>query len=299
MEVPPKTPRVPSLSYGHNVEFAWLMLRANRSSVRSWPGPTSTPISQYALKYGYDHEHGGLYSRGVRDEPASDTDKIWWVQAEMLAALTDALAAQGRPRLQPGPRATPRISCAPTRPIPRTASGWIPSLPTAIPRTPARPSLERQLPRRSRPGEVRRGLQIMGQVCISPSAVIESLCVSVPPCFTFPHSLHCAFFGPSRFTSPPAKTPYGFEPQTPRPGAETPGCRCPGTAPRRRGPSGGAFGGQTPGRRLCSKLSGRRVGNCRIVAWRKRYMPALMMPRPGRFSSNPRNSPPASRLSVP
>jgi mannobiose 2-epimerase len=25
------------------------------------------------------------------DQPATDTDKIWWVQAEMLAALTDGL----------------------------------------------------------------------------------------------------------------------------------------------------------------------------------------------------------------
>jgi mannobiose 2-epimerase len=45
----------------------------------------------HALKYGYDYTRGGLYSRGIDDEPATDTDKIWWVQAEMLAALTDAL----------------------------------------------------------------------------------------------------------------------------------------------------------------------------------------------------------------
>jgi len=46
---------------------------------------------QHALRYGYDHARGGLYSRGFDNQPASDTDKIWWVQAEMLAALTDAL----------------------------------------------------------------------------------------------------------------------------------------------------------------------------------------------------------------
>jgi mannobiose 2-epimerase len=30
----------------------------------------------------------------VGDQPATDTDKIWWVQAEMLAALTNALLHQ-------------------------------------------------------------------------------------------------------------------------------------------------------------------------------------------------------------
>ena len=52
---------------------------------------------QHALKYGYDHERGGLYNRGVDDQPATQTDKVWWVQAEMLAALTDALKHKANP----------------------------------------------------------------------------------------------------------------------------------------------------------------------------------------------------------
>jgi mannobiose 2-epimerase len=79
------------LSYGHNVEFAWLFIRAQKV--------LGTPLSwdhfnahiEHALKYGYDHRRGGLYSRGMDDQPATDTDKIWWVQSEMLAALTDGL----------------------------------------------------------------------------------------------------------------------------------------------------------------------------------------------------------------
>src|SRR5260370_37506169 len=43
---------------------------------------------QDGLQYGYEHERGGLYSRGLDDQPATQTDKVWWVQAEMLAALT-------------------------------------------------------------------------------------------------------------------------------------------------------------------------------------------------------------------
>ena len=84
-------PKSAGLSYGHNVEFAWLMIRAQKVQ--------GTPLAwdhfyahlNHAMKYGYDHEHGGLYSRGSDDQPATDTDKVWWVQAEMLAALTDAL----------------------------------------------------------------------------------------------------------------------------------------------------------------------------------------------------------------
>jgi mannose/cellobiose epimerase-like protein (N-acyl-D-glucosamine 2-epimerase family) len=41
--------------------------------------------------YGYDHERGGLYDSGEDNKPASCKDKIWWSQAEMLAALTEVL----------------------------------------------------------------------------------------------------------------------------------------------------------------------------------------------------------------
>ena len=84
-------PTSAGLSYGHNVEFAWLMIRAQKV--------LGTPLAwdhfyaelNHAMKYGYDNERGGLYSRGSDDQPATDTDKVWWVEAEMLAALTDAL----------------------------------------------------------------------------------------------------------------------------------------------------------------------------------------------------------------
>jgi len=79
------------LSYGHNVEFAWLFIRAQKVLGRSPSWDHFNNHLQHALRYGYDHTRGGLYSRGFNNQPATDTDKIWWVQAEMLAALTDAL----------------------------------------------------------------------------------------------------------------------------------------------------------------------------------------------------------------
>ncbi len=88
---PATEPSSQGLSYGHNVEFAWLMLRAQNVLGRQPSWDHFYAHLDHALKYGSDHDRGGLYSRGVDDHPANDTDKVWWVQAEMLAALTDAL----------------------------------------------------------------------------------------------------------------------------------------------------------------------------------------------------------------
>ncbi len=86
------------LSYGHNVEFAWLMIRAENVLGRKPSWNHFYALLNHALKNGYDHERGGLYYRGFDDQPATDTEKIWWVQAEMLSALTDALKHQDDPR---------------------------------------------------------------------------------------------------------------------------------------------------------------------------------------------------------
>ena len=88
---PVTEPASQGLSYGHNVEFAWLLVRAQQV-LRERPSWSHVEAHvNHALKYGYDHLRGGLYSRGFDNQPASDTDKIWWVQAEMLAALTECL----------------------------------------------------------------------------------------------------------------------------------------------------------------------------------------------------------------
>ena len=84
-------PSSAGLSYGHNVEFAWLMVRAETVLGRNPAWDHFYAHLNHALRYGFDHARGGLYSRGSDNRPATDTEKIWWVQAEMLAALTDAL----------------------------------------------------------------------------------------------------------------------------------------------------------------------------------------------------------------
>ena len=94
---PITAPSSAGLSYGHNVEFAWLMIRAQKVLGQELSWSHFDAELNHALKYGYDHARGGLYSRGFDNQPASDTDKIWWVQAEMLAALTDAIKHKDNP----------------------------------------------------------------------------------------------------------------------------------------------------------------------------------------------------------
>src|SRR5438045_9296195 len=73
------------------------MIRAQKVLGQTPSWPHFEAHIEHALKYGYDHTRGGLYSRGVDDQPATDTDKVWWVQAELLAALTDGLQHQSDP----------------------------------------------------------------------------------------------------------------------------------------------------------------------------------------------------------
>ena len=86
---PVTDPRSAGLSYGHNIEFAWLMIRAQEVLKQKPSWEHFDAIMKHALEYGYDHQRGGLYNRGADDRPATDTDKVWWSQAEMMAALSD------------------------------------------------------------------------------------------------------------------------------------------------------------------------------------------------------------------
>jgi mannobiose 2-epimerase len=79
------------MSYGHTIEFAWLMIQAQKVLKVTLDWDHFDNILMHALKYGFDHKKGGFYWRGFNEQPASDTTKVWWVQAEGLAALTEAI----------------------------------------------------------------------------------------------------------------------------------------------------------------------------------------------------------------
>ena len=84
-----------NLSHGHMVEFAWLLLHAQQALGISRDWDHFESFVRHSLHHGFDHERGGFYFRGKPHEAACDTTKMWWVQAEGLAALTDAVAHFG------------------------------------------------------------------------------------------------------------------------------------------------------------------------------------------------------------
>ena len=89
---PLDTDDLSGVSHGHMIEFAWLLLHAQQALElpRDWDHFES--LLKHSLRYGFDHERGGFYFRGKANETACDTTKFWWIQAEGLSALTDAVA---------------------------------------------------------------------------------------------------------------------------------------------------------------------------------------------------------------
>lgn len=91
------TPRNLRASYGHDVECVWLTLDAVRavelspSVLRGW----AEALAGASLKYGYDRTHGGFFYGGVLGQPADDTKKEWWVQAEALVSMLDLYQLTG------------------------------------------------------------------------------------------------------------------------------------------------------------------------------------------------------------
>lgn len=79
------------VSYGHDLENIWLLIRANEVLERSNEPVVDLYAGLFgnALEHGFDADKGGFYTSGRLGEPAKDRRKMWWVQAE---ALVSALA---------------------------------------------------------------------------------------------------------------------------------------------------------------------------------------------------------------
>jgi cellobiose epimerase len=85
------TPQNLRASYGHDVECAWLVLDAARTvGLPTRPyAPWAQSLAAYSLKYGYDPKHGGFAYTGPLGQPADDTKKEWWTQAEALVGMLE------------------------------------------------------------------------------------------------------------------------------------------------------------------------------------------------------------------
>lgn len=83
------------VSYGHDLETAWLLLEAARVMGRSSDaelGAAALAIAEHSASRGFDVARGGYFETGVPGGAATDLDKVWWVQFEALAGLWWAYA---------------------------------------------------------------------------------------------------------------------------------------------------------------------------------------------------------------
>jgi mannobiose 2-epimerase len=80
-----------STSYGHNVEFAWLLKHALDTMESDWKAYKDIIDKQlgHALKNGIDWEFGGVYVEGAHKGGVFDREKEFWQQAEVMIGMLD------------------------------------------------------------------------------------------------------------------------------------------------------------------------------------------------------------------
>ena len=84
-------------AYGHNIEFAWLLIHA-LEILKIDPGNYSDlfrTIFDHTVNNGIDYEFGGVYVEGPHSGGVYDREKEFWQQAEALIGLLDAVKMFG------------------------------------------------------------------------------------------------------------------------------------------------------------------------------------------------------------
>lgn len=79
-------------SYGHNVEFIWLLLHAADilGLDRRTYEVVTRKICDHCVDFGIDYEYGGLFVEGPQKAPPTITEKQFWQQCEVLVGMLDA-----------------------------------------------------------------------------------------------------------------------------------------------------------------------------------------------------------------
>jgi mannobiose 2-epimerase len=83
--------------YGHNAEFAWLLIHALKI-LNIDPDNYSSLlriIFDHTINNGIDHEFGGVYVEGPHSGGVYDREKEFWQQAEVLIAMLDGVIMFG------------------------------------------------------------------------------------------------------------------------------------------------------------------------------------------------------------
>lgn len=87
-----KASSIDNTSYGHNAEFGWLLMHAIKIGGFDLEKyrPNLEKAFYHALNHGIDWEYGGVFVEGSHTGNASDYEKEFWQQAEMLIGMLDA-----------------------------------------------------------------------------------------------------------------------------------------------------------------------------------------------------------------
>ncbi|MEM8969696.1 MAG: AGE family epimerase/isomerase [Bacteroidota bacterium] len=90
-------------SYGHNVEFAWLLTHALKTMGKPLDQYTDVLKASYnnAVQYGIDETYGGVYVEGSHDGRVYDQEKEFWQQAELLIGMLEASLTFGMEKYWP------------------------------------------------------------------------------------------------------------------------------------------------------------------------------------------------------
>ncbi len=83
--------------YGHNAEFAWLLIHALKilKIDPSTYSKTFKIIFDHTINNGIDYELGGVYVEGPHSGGVSDKEKEFWQQAEVLIGMLDGVLLFG------------------------------------------------------------------------------------------------------------------------------------------------------------------------------------------------------------
>ena len=98
-----KTHAQDNTSYGHNVEFAWLLLHA-LEIMRQDSKPYEAILKKqfnHAADNGIDHEFGGVYVEGPHSGGVHDREKEFWQQAEVMIGMLEACLLLGPEKYWP------------------------------------------------------------------------------------------------------------------------------------------------------------------------------------------------------
>ena len=84
------TPAATLVSFGHDIETAFLMIEAievlgRPDDEKTWN--VCTALVDHSLRFGWDNNNGGFFHEGATYAPPVDRRKVWWVQAEGLNTL--------------------------------------------------------------------------------------------------------------------------------------------------------------------------------------------------------------------